>query len=300
MKRTLLIDGDTLVFEAAIAHEYEAQWDWGLWTLHAHLDPAIVQLDAAIDEIAEKLQASRVIIALSDDSRWRNAVMPEYKNHRQKTRKPIIYRPLREYLHETREVFQRPGLEGDDVLGILSTHPKLIDGEKIIVSLDKDMYTIPGLIVNYKRAREDDHWEPTAVGVAQADYNHMLQTLSGDTTDGYKGCPGLGPKKAADLLMPVWQGKEFPVKLAWQTVVSAYQREGLGELVALQNARVARICRHTDYDFKEKQVRLWTPPFTAGVVRVTPKAPENASSQVAASTKAALKKPANAGKRSSR
>jgi DNA polymerase-1 len=45
----------------------------------------------------------------------------------------------------------------------------------------------------------------------------------------------------------------------WEIVVSAYRRAGLGEEAALVNARVARICRYTDYDFKEKKVKLWNP-----------------------------------------
>jgi hypothetical protein len=49
---------------------------------------------------------------------------------------------MRAYCHEAYETFEREGLEGDDILGILATHPTLVRGEKIIVSIDKDQDNI--------------------------------------------------------------------------------------------------------------------------------------------------------------
>jgi DNA polymerase-1 len=259
LTRTALIDGDTLVFEAASAFEYETQWDENLWTLHADLLPAVEHLDKSLRQIQEGLDADRVIIALScEGPRWRNEIMPEYKNHRKKTRKPVVYRPLRQWCHEVHEVFERPTLEGDDVLGILATHPnkKLFGEEKIVVAIDKDMKTIPGLHLNYQHARDTGLWDPYVIDVATADRYHLFQTLTGDSTDGYKGCPGAGPVKAEKILGD---------KPSWENVVAAYKQAGLNEAAALQNARVARICRASDYDFKKREVIPWVP--TAARVR---------------------------------
>lgn len=285
--RTVLIDGDTFIFTAASANEYESQWEPWLWTLHADFDAAVRQLDSMIDAIVSDVQADRIVIALTDESNWRKGVMPSYKFNRVSKRKPVIYKALREYIAETREVFQRPGLEGDDVLGILATHPKLIPGEKIIVSLDKDLQTIPGYLLNYgkvQKARQDD---PSIsyiecveeITELKADRYHFMQTLSGDVTDGYPGCPGVGSVNAARLLddgrvlepetATVSRGPrkgEQEVRwepgregTPWEIIVSAYARAGLNEDVALLNARVARICRHTDFDFANKEIKLWTP-----------------------------------------
>ena len=255
MSRTLLIDGDTLIFEACAAHEYEAQWDYWLWTLHGDFEITVNHFKDTLAAIVKGLKADRTIIALSDEKRWRPQVMPMYKANRKKTRKPVTYLPLREWCRETHEVFQRPTLEGDDVLGILATHPSLIKGEKIVVSIDKDMKTIPGLHLNYSEARGSDDYESFVVrrAVEDADWFHMFQTLTGDKTDGYPGCPGIGPVNAEKLLAG-------PSQTWWPTVIAAYAKKGLGEEVALQNARVARICRHTDYDYEKKEVIPWTPP----------------------------------------
>jgi DNA polymerase-1 len=42
-------------------------------------------------------------------------------------------------------------------------------------------------------------------------------------------------------------------------VVALYARYGLTEDDALVQARVARICRASDYDFKDRKVIHWTP-----------------------------------------
>jgi DNA polymerase I len=177
--------------------------------------------------------------------------MPTYKQNRKKTRKPITYRPLMEYVHETCDTYERETMEGDDVLGILATHPTLIPGEKIIVAIDKDMQTVPGLHLNYEKARKTGDYEPFEVTEDQANRFHFTQTLTGDVTDGYPGCPGVGPVKAAKIL----DAAEEP----WPAIVAAYEKAGLSEAEALRNARVARICRASDYDFKGKKVILWSP-----------------------------------------
>lgn len=266
MSRTLLIDGDTLVFEACAAHEYEAQWDHWLWTLHGDFEAASNHLKDTLEDIIEGLKPDRFVIALSDEERWRPKVMPMYKSNRRKTRKPVTYQVLREWCRETYEVFQRPTLEGDDVLGILATNPSIIKGEKIVVSIDKDMKTIPGLHINYAHARKQEiRWDNlTYISEDDADYFHLYQTLTGDKTDGYPGCPGIGPVNAEKLLTntSLWgeTNADFDVAKAWNIVVSQYAKKGLGEEVALQNARVARICRWTDYDYKAKEVIPWNPP----------------------------------------
>jgi DNA polymerase-1 len=276
MSRTVLLDGDVFIYQASAANEYECQWDAWLWTLHADLQAAIAQFNDTVDRIAEELGADRIIVALSDEVNWRKSVMPTYKHNRVAKRKPVIYKAMREYVAETRETFLRPTLEGDDVLGILSTHPHLVKGEKIIVSIDKDMKTVPGLLLNDSRARKQmtelggnygDY--VTRVTEEDADKQHMMQTLTGDVTDGYPGCPGVGPVKAEKVLGIT------PAKECWPHIVAAYEKAGLSEEVALMNARVARIARSTDYDFQKKEIKLWTPLSVSGSVTTPNAAPHS-------------------------
>ena len=82
----------------------------------------------------------------------------------------------------------------------------------------------------------------------------MYQTLIGDKVDGYSGCKGIGDKTARKILGDV--GKNSLEKM-WGLVKNSYEKMGYTEEDALRNARMARILRAEDYDFKKKEVKLW-------------------------------------------
>lgn len=263
--RVALVDADVLLYEVASSTEYVAQWDEWLWTTWGDLGEAQIKLDEKLRRIAVGLDAERLILAVTDSTNWRKEVMPTYKHNRVSKRKPVLFKALREYAAENYEVHTKPGLEGDDILGILATHPLLVPGQKIVVSIDKDMKTVPGFHVNLNKVGEDEDWEQHIefVSTADADYFHLFQTLTGDVTDGYPGCPGVGPVSAEKLLKtPALYNEEsdyYDVPAAWDVIVAAYAKKGLSEEVALQNARVARICRASEWDKKKQRVVLWTP-----------------------------------------
>ena len=82
----------------------------------------------------------------------------------------------------------------------------------------------------------------------------MKQTLIGDSTDGYKGCPKIGPVKAGKLLDPLVDFWDM-----WEMVVQAFEDAGLDECSAIANAQMARILRAEDYRYIEKEFRIWHP-----------------------------------------
>lgn len=244
-ERVLLIDGDIVAYEAASAVEKAIEWEPGYWTWHVDYEEAQEAALARLSTFVTDLEADRYELALTDDGHnWRKDVLPSYKGNRARVKKPLVLKAIKQWMVEEFSAWMRPGLEGDDILGILATHPKLIRGEKVIVSIDKDMKTIPG---KYVRRLEDGIIE---VSEEEADWWHMFQTLTGDQTDGYSGCPGIGPKKAEAILAHSTE---------WPHIVSVYEKAGLTEAHALQQARVARILRASDYDFKAKKPILWTP-----------------------------------------
>lgn len=255
-KLTLLLDGDVFAYQAAVQSQTQIEWSDDQATLTGDLGEARVRLDDRIAWIREKLNGTRVIVALSDigSGYWRRQVLPSYKQNRASTFKPFLLKPLREYLQEHYECKIKPMLEGDDVLGILATHPKLVPGRKYIVSEDKDMKTIPGTFARINR--KEHKVDINTYSEHEADYYHMLQTLTGDSSDGYKGCPKVGPVGAVKIL---GASACFSTALMWPLIVAAYQKAGLTEDDALVQARVARILRWTDYDYATKQPILWKP-----------------------------------------
>lgn len=245
---TALIDADILAYQAAAGCEVATKWDDDLWTLHASEREAQGKMLDHIAAIMDKVKADRFTLVFSDSANWRKDVLPTYKANRSGVRRPMVLKALREYAMEIYPFQMRPTLEGDDLIGIIATGDEILEGDKIICSLDKDFKTIPGKHYNFGR---DEFFQ---IDEEQASYWHMMQTLTGDTTDGYSGCPGCGPKTAEKILGPLHPDDY------WKAVVKAYTAAGLCEEEALVQARVARICRATDYNFKTQKVKLWNPP----------------------------------------
>lgn len=252
MKRVLLIDADILVYAVASSQEVPTEWDEDVWTLHSDFAAARLDFSHRVSELVYHLEADDVIMALTTKERnFRKDILPTYKHNRKKVRKPLVWGALRDYCAESFVTFIRDGLEGDDCLGILATRSSDKNIEKIVVSIDKDLHTIPGQHYN------QGHPELGIVTVdeREADYVHMMQTLTGDATDGYEGCKGVGPKTAEKII-----GMDQSPRERWEAVVAAYKKAGFGEEYALVQARVARILRASDYNFKERKPILWCPP----------------------------------------
>lgn len=251
-----LIDADVCAYQSALLSERPIDWGDGLHTLHCFENEAEQKFDAYIASLIEAVSADKAILAFTDTVNWRKTVLPTYKGNRVETRKPMLLKHLRDRAEEMYEVFVRPTLEGDDVLGIMAT--RRTPDHMVICSIDKDFKTIPATYYDFKKK---EFHETT---LAQADYYHMYQTLIGDTTDGYTGCPGCGPVTAKKILDPfVLDDGTFDNAGAWEAVVKAYTKAKLGPTEALVQARVARICRSSDYNFKNKEVILWNPPALA-------------------------------------
>lgn len=259
--RFALIDADILIYQAAAASEQAINWGEEMWTLHVFEPDAIAAFETTLRSILEKVEAKGYLLLFSDKDNWRKDVLPTYKGNRLTVRKPMLLKFLKEYAYEKHTCISIPTLEGDDVIGIYATHKGKLDPvhDYIICSLDKDFKTIPGKHYNFGR---DEFFE---INPHQADYWHMVQTLTGDATDGYAGCPGIGPKTAEKILKAAldegtpWANPEQLRKIYWEHVVKAYEKAGFGEEEALTQARVARILRAEDYDDVAKKVILWKP-----------------------------------------
>lgn len=282
-KLGLAIDADYLAYQAAAAASRSVAWEDGYITQYGDLNEAkeiFKNSVAALRERRKAWMAALPIMCFTDDVNWRKSVLESYKATR--SGKPVVYKFLKEWIMQEYFCFERPGLEGDDIMGILSTKPAIVDCDHVIIcSPDKDFNTIPGEFF-WMDVKGKDH-ELKTVSVEDADYWHMLQTLAGDATDGYTGCPGIGMDTAAAFLQEPYMAIQVPRELKsgprkgetvlewkkrelaegetlWDAIVSLFVKAGLDEAYALQQARVARILRAEDYDFKNKVPILWEPP----------------------------------------
>jgi 5'-3' exonuclease len=251
MTTTLLLDSDIVAYQfAATAQENFDFKETGVCTIVEDLADVLPKVDKWIKELMGQLHGDELIVCLSVPTHegFRIKVLPTYKMNRTGTVRPVHLQAIKDHLATAYTSYIRPELEADDVMGILATHPKYKDGMTIIVSEDKDMQTIPGLLF-----RPNRDTAPRFITTAFADRFHMYQTLTGDSVDNYKGCPGIGPVKADRIL-------DDALNDYWPSVVETYEAKGLTEEDALVQARVARICRYSDYDLDKKEVKLWNPP----------------------------------------
>ena len=251
----LLIDGDILLHRFAFSNQYSIDWDGdGELVDVLDADKAKRELDQDVKDLLKATKTKSYVFCISSNFNFRYKVLPTYK-HNRTGEKPKLYDILKEHVESIHAALHYKNLEADDLMGIISTRQP--EGW-VIASLDKDMDQIPGWHYNWNKQslyRTEQSW---------CDYWFLRQVLTGDSTDGYKGCPGIGPKKADLVLQPAMSPEPmlFNMEIGWEQVVEAYEKKGLTEADALQQARVARILRHGEYDERTFKPVLWTPPVS--------------------------------------
>lgn len=234
----LLIDADYIVYKSCAAAEYDIDWGNDIILVGSKFSEAYNNAIREINKIQSQFFDSEVILFFSDSVNFRKLVDPAYKGHRNR-KKPCGYRRVINHLHDDYRVVIMPQLEADDGMGVFATS----NDDCIIVSPDKDMKQIPGTLFNLDETFTIDK---------KSGYEwFLIQTLSGDQTDGYSGAPGFGVKTSAKFF--------DQYGYSWNSIVRAFESKNLTEMDALKNARLAKILTADDYDFKSNKPILWTP-----------------------------------------
>jgi DNA polymerase-1 len=257
-KTTLLIDADVLAFEASVIAEESIEWKEEMWTVHADMALAKARVVNRVEEFKDMMKTNSVTMCLTDRANFRRVLNPDYKANRSKSRLPIILRQVKQWIIEELDGQMWANLEADDVISILATD-KEMDEETIIISIDKDFKSVPGIFYDYNKG---EYHHPTE---EEADNYHLVQTIAGDHTDGYSGVPGIGVTRAERLLEKDGY--------SWETVVKSYEKAGLTENEALTNAWMARLLRADNYSFRTNTIKkLWTPRNyqTKDILKISP------------------------------
>ena len=235
----ILCDADFIVYKACAAAESEVDFGNDVILVTSNFSDAYNATKRELTKLENKFGSfSDIILFFSDSKNFRKDIQADYKGHRNR-KKPCGYKRVIEELKKEYKVIIKPTLEADDSMGIYATK---FPGN-MIASPDKDMRQIPGKLYNFD--------ETFTVSSEEGAKWHLIQSCSGDQTDGYGGIPGIGVKRAETLF------KENGY--SWKTVVKAFKDKDLSEEVALTNARLARILTVNDYDFEKKQPILWSP-----------------------------------------
>ena len=236
----LLIDCDYIVYKCCAAAETELDFGDDVIVVTSKFSDAYKCVQRDIDKIKREFPFyDEIILFFTSPNNFRKKILPEYKGHRNR-KKPCGFKRVINQLKKDYKVIVKDTLEADDTMGIYATkYPG-----NIIVSPDKDMKQIPGKLYNFD--------ETVDITPEEGARWHLIQTMSGDNTDGYSGVPGIGIKRAEKI----FSEKGY----TWQAVVDTFEEKGMTEADALINARLARILTINDYDEAKKEPILWTAP----------------------------------------
>ena len=247
----LLYDLEVYAYRFASGALVDLDWGDGDWTVVCRHQDALVSFIDHAQDLLNEFEGFDLFLVRGDRRNYRYDIWPAYKANRKDRRRPPGYGA---FLKSLSEVAKSRGwltggfknVEGDDVLGIIA------EPDDVIVSGDKDMLTLPG-----------KHWrdgELIEVSRWDADVAFYKQTLVGDTSDNYPGCPGIGDKNK------LFKSKEWlsstTEKELWACVLGQYLKAGFDESYAITQARCARILRRDEFDHSLGTPHLWEPPVT--------------------------------------
>ena len=250
----LLVDGDWLCFSLACAFTKENPFVEGDVTFDGKLAKSI--LNQKIRRASEELETDHTIFYFSCDRKtnWRRSIVESYKMNRNGKLSPIGLQPLKDYCTSSYECVQEPTLEADDLIGIEATGK--YKGKNVIYSVDKDFLTIPTHVYNpVKRIIK----KQTKLGAFKF---FIYQVIIGDSSDGYKGIPGAGPKAALRLI----GDNAKTLGNIWEPLVALAEKKKQDEEYLLSQARMAHILQEGDFNYETKEVKLWEPSYIKDMI----------------------------------
>ena len=245
MQPKLLIDADYFFYRAAQAAEMEQEYSPDLTVIVGDFRRGKQIVKQDLYKLQTRFDTEDLVLFFTDKVNFRKGIDENYKGNRTK-RKPCGYLKLKNWGMESYPSLIMPTLEADDALGIAATSGEY--SNFVLVSPDKDMQQIPCRIYNLK-----DEFTQSEEDAERKLYE---QALTGDSTDGYSGCPGVGPKRAG-IILDKAKGKY------WPAVVKAFEDAGQTEEDALRNLRLARILQSSDWDTDNQSPILYEPPTYA-------------------------------------
>jgi len=248
-----LIDADTIAYAACSGCEYAddildesfySQEEWAeiiadpnwdeeehcIWRIN--IDEAVEACHERIADIRDATFTKSVELYFTSGKNFRHTVDPMYKANRKHTRYPVGLKEVKEILLESYPGCIGDQVEADDIVVYLKrTHPD----KYVLCAVDKDVLrAVPGKHWNYYRSAKygiDPKWVETTK--EQAELFPYIQTLTGDSTDNIRGCPGIGPKKAIKALA----GKETAYD-RWDAVVKCFEQKNLTAKDAIRDRRL--------------------------------------------------------------
>lgn len=197
-----LIDGNSLLFRAYYGVHSRLTKSDGTPT------GAVYGFINMILPILSSAKPDDTIICVFDASRitFRQDIYPQYKMNRSETPADLIAQgeTIRHALVEMGvPVLCIPGVEADDVIATLAQNNCNTTNATRIITSDKDlMQLVSDCVFLYDTMKQCEIRAPQVLEKFGVQPNQVIdvQSLMGDSSDNVPGVPGIGPKKAAELI----------------------------------------------------------------------------------------------------
>jgi hypothetical protein len=275
----LLVDGDILRYElGAICQTVDEVFGVPVVVPHS-LDRVKETIDWRLEQIMDATDSDTFEVFLSAGSNYRYDIAKThvYKGQRDKSFKPVHWKTIGEIIMEDHGGWMVHGAEADDALSIFARE----DPENtVIASRDKDLRIIPCWHYAWKCGEKQPevpiHKIDELGYVAAAKYpsgGYKLigeglrffygQILAGDDIDNYKGCPSIGPQKAASILAGCNTEIELWEAAYWAFTAKLGPEAGYERLI--EQARLAWLLSEAEVTYDDHNIHvspssLWNPP----------------------------------------
>lgn len=237
VKRVCLLDADSIIYICTHNKKGEPE---------KTLEEVKNKLDAYVQDIFLKTESTHYLIFLTLTTSFRKNYYTEYKSNRKGREKPKYFTEITNYLLDKYKAVWYNELEADDLCLITRNYFDKDGGDpekalpSFISSPDKDMLMLPGTHYNYKK----DEWVETSEEEAYKFF--WTSMLTGDSSDGIKGIPKMGPVGAQKILEGLSE-QEYPTGV-FDTYLSYMQIEQ-GIEAFYNNYKALKILDyHPDYE----------------------------------------------------
>jgi len=161
-----------------------------------YLETAWRNFNFELREILDSIYATEYLMVVKGDDNFRNLLYPEYKLNRFVTpEKTNIFVPTIRKLAVAEDLaIESTGREADDYIRIWAEEARAAGDPFVICTIDKDLRCIPGQHYHLKYKTFE------VVSEEEARIHYYEQMIKGDSTDNIPGVPGIGKKKAYDMI----------------------------------------------------------------------------------------------------
>ena len=220
MKRTILVDGNNLLFRSYYATAYNGNL---MKNSKGFPTNAIFGFINMINKIILEEKPEYMLVAFDKGKNFRHEKYKEYKDGRIKTPEDLLLQfPYAKMVLENMGIkyLEVDNYEADDIIG---TYARLADEDKnydaTIISSDKDLLQLISDDVNVKLLKQKDYIlmdKKVFMEYYGVEPIKMidLKALMGDASDNIPGVKGIGEKTAINLIKEMFLPEKRPVRFA--------------------------------------------------------------------------------------